>query len=269
MRPTLFTIGPVTIQSYGVFLSFSLILALFVLWRLYKNDLRFLRYKLTVDSFFDSVLVFFISFTIGARLLHIIEHFDFFGVNILQYFLFLHFPGFSFLGGIIGGAIGLFLFCWVNKKPFFLLLDLISIGIALALAFSRIGSLLSGDAYGSETNFFLKVEILNLPGLRHPTQLYEAILAFSIFALLYFLYSRRKFRNGELFLVFLTAIGICRFFVEMLRGDSVYLVGFAVAQIISVVFICVGVVFLINAYWLQIRMFFTLVVNRLGRIRRR
>lgn len=238
--PVIFAIGPVSILSYGILLAFSLILSLFVIWRLYKNNLLFLRYNVTLDVFFDSVLVFFISFAGGARLLHIVEHFGTFRWDFLRWILFLHFPGFSFLGGVIGGVLGLWIFCSVYKKPFFLLLDIIALGIPLVLAFTRIGSLLNGDSFGRETTFFIKVAMVNMSGFRHPTQLYEAILAFGIFAVLFYLYHKTRLRNGELFLYFILLIGISRFFVEMIRGDSVYLGGFAVAQIISAFFVAIA-----------------------------
>lgn len=246
MKPILFFIGPLPVFAYGVIFTFASILSLFIMWRLYKNNLTFIRFHVTLDLFFDSVLAFFIAFGIGARFLHIAEHGSAFGMNIFHWLLFLHFPGFSFLGGIIGGVLGLWLFCYKQKQPFLLLLDLLTIGTSLTFAFSRIGSLLAGDSYGRETSFFLKVNIAGLAGARHPVQLYEAILAFAIFALLYYLYVRVRLKNGELFLYFLLFIGISRFFVEFLRGDSVYLGRFAVAQVISTVFVLVSLSLLLR-----------------------
>lgn len=229
MRPILFSIGPITIQSYGVMLALSLLLALFTTWRLYKNNFVFLRFRVTIDSFFDSALVFLLAFGIGARILHIIEHWDSFGRQPLLWVLFLHFPGFSFLGGVIGAVLGLWLFCKAAKLPFLQLLDIFAIGLSLALALSRIGSLLSGDSLGKEIN-----------GFRHPAQTYEAGLAFALFILLYILYKRGTLKAGETFVYFLFFTGISRFFVEMLRADSVYLAGFALAQIISGIFIVIA-----------------------------
>lgn len=53
----------------------------------------------------------------------------------------------------------------------------------------------------------------------HPTQLYEAILALSLFVLLYL--RRRKVRfAGELFWIFCAAYGVGRFGLEFIRGDA-------------------------------------------------
>lgn len=244
MKPILFTIGPITIGSFGVVHVVALLLSLFVMWRLYKRNLAFLRFRVTLDDFFDSVIIVLVSFGIGARLLHIAEHFPSFGFDIFRWLLFLHFPGFSFLGGVLGAAFGLWLFCRSQKKPFLLLADLMCIGFSLTLSLSRIGSLLNGDAFGKETSFFVHVSLVNISGMRHATQLYEAILAFAIFALLYYLYSKGRLRDGECSLYFLLLIGIVRFLVEFLRGDSVYFYGIAVAQIIAALFVAISITIL-------------------------
>jgi phosphatidylglycerol:prolipoprotein diacylglycerol transferase len=215
------------------------------MWRLYKNNLAFIRFHVTLDSFFDSVFFFFVSFGIGARLLHIGEHLGNFGMALFRYPLFLHFPGFSFLGGIVGGVVGLWIFATLQKKPFFLLLDLLTVGTALTFAFSRIGSLLNGDSYGKQTSFPFSVHMAGLVGARHPVQLYEALFVFAIFAFLYSLYVRAHLRDGELFLYFLLLIGFERFFIEFLRGDSVYLGRVAVAQVISFLYVLVSLLLLL------------------------
>lgn len=66
-----------------------------------------------------------------------------------------------------------------------------------------------------------------------------------IFALLYYLYVKGKSKYGQITLLCLLLIGFSRFFLEMLRGDSVYLGSFAIAQIISALFICASFVLLI------------------------
>lgn len=223
----------------------ALLLSLFIMWRLYKNNLAFLRFRVTLEDFFDSVLIFFVSFGIGARILHIIEHADSFGIDIFRYLLFLHYPGFSFLGGVIGGFLGLWLFCRHQKKPFLLLADLLSIGLALTLSLSRIGSLLTGDGFGKPTSFPINVSLPTIPGTRHPTQLYEALLTFAIFALLFVLYRKGRGRDGDIFVYFVGLLGLTRFFVEFLRADSVYFHGVAVAQILSVIFVVIAAVVLV------------------------
>lgn len=186
----------------GLIFVLSLVVSVFIIWRLYKNNLSFLRAKISLNEFFDSALFFLFSFGVGARILYIVEHWQVFRGNIASMFLFLHFPGFSLLGGVIGAVLGLWILCRIQKQPILLLLDTFVVGLAFVLSFSQIGSL-------------------------------EGILAFAIFALLYYLYRTEKLRSGEIFLYFLILTGMLNFFV-------VYLTGFRMAQVISAIFVIIG-----------------------------
>lgn len=171
----------------GLIFVLSLVVSLFIIWRLYKNNLSFLRAKISLNEFFDSALFFFFSFGIGARIFYIVEHWQIFRDNIASMFLFLHFPGFSFVGGVIGAVLGLWILCRIQKQPTLLLLDTFTVGLAFVLSFSQIGSL-------------------------------EGILAFAIFALLYYLYRTEKLKSGEIFFFFLVLTGMLNFFVVYLAG---------------------------------------------------
>lgn len=203
---------------YSIVLIISFLIALFLMWRFFKNNLAFLRFRVTLDLFFDSVFIFLFSFGLGARALYIIEHWSLFQKNILWWFLFLHFPGFSFLGGVIGGLVGLFFFCKQKNLPFLLISDLLMIGSSFTLASSRIGSFLEG-------------------GKPAKAYLLESIAVYGIFALLYYLYKRGKTQTGFITVYFFLLIGLERFFIEMVRADSVYLGRLAVAQVISLGFV--------------------------------
>ncbi|GEM_PF-5238787 len=174
----------------GLIFVLSLIISLFIIWRLYKNNLSFLRSKISLNEFFDNALFFFFAFGIGARILYIVEHWQVFRGNIASMFLFLHFPGFSFLGGVIGAVFGLWILCRIQKQPFFLLLDTFVVGLSFVLSLSQIERL-------------------------------EGILAFGIFAFLYYFYRTEKLKSGEIFLYFLVLTGILNFFVVYLAGVSV------------------------------------------------
>lgn len=219
---------------YGITFSTSFILALFVVWRLYKYNLAFIRFGVSLDTFFDSVLVFFFAFGLGARILYIAQHWDSFAGNVISWFLFLHFPGFAFLGGVVGGIIGLWIFCRRKKLPFLLLLDVLFVALPLALGFSRIGNLLVGE----DQRFPIRNITVAVGG-------YEAVLAFAIFVLLYMLYMRGKSKPGMIAIYCLLLIGVLAFFVEMGRGVSVYLLHLTIGQIISACFVITSTVLIL------------------------
>jgi phosphatidylglycerol:prolipoprotein diacylglycerol transferase len=74
----------------------------------------------------------------------------------------------------------------------------------------------------------------------HPTQLYEAVLAFAFAFVLQRNFGKRR-RAGDIFSLMLVGYGIIRFAVEFFRADNApaYL-GLTISQVISVVFILAG-----------------------------
>lgn len=216
----------------------GLLVSLFIAWRLYKNNFLFVRFNVGLNTFFDSIFFFLISFAIGARVLYIMEHWEKFSASLFSWFLFLHVPGFSFLGGVIGGFLGLFLFCQAKKLPYLLLADLLSVAVAFVLACFRIGAALSGNSPG-----------VKIFGMRQPVYLYEAVLSFVIFLFLHWLYVRGKSVNGEITLYFFLLIGITGFLVESFRTDSIYLGGFAI-------FICLAVACLLLLHRALVKEYF-------------
>jgi phosphatidylglycerol---prolipoprotein diacylglyceryl transferase len=78
----------------------------------------------------------------------------------------------------------------------------------------------------------------------HPTQLYEIALALVMFAVLWRLGTRRGFRAGQLFAVYMVLYGIERFVIEFVRAkaDRVLIagIGFSTSQLMSVLLVVLG-----------------------------
>lgn len=240
MHPVLISFGVVKVYWLGVILLLTFLISFFLMWRLFKHNLDFTRAHVTVDTYFDSVLLFFLFFSIGARTLFIIEHWGDFGKNPLLWILFIHYPGFSFLGGVVGGLLGLWIFTHAHKLKFSLFSDIAAIGLSFGLFLGRIGNFFQGDIYGKETTSALGAKMATIAGVRHPVALYESLFAFLVFIVLYLLYVNKKVSRGMVTIYFLILLGVVRFCLEFLRGDSVYVLGIPVAQILSVGLVIVG-----------------------------
>ncbi len=130
--------------------------------------------------------------------------------------------GITFIGGLIGGIItflvGYFLF---RKKFKTRLTDVISFlpcCILIAHAFGRVGCFFAGCCYGKPTDSFLGVHFPHVSGKVHPTQLYEAVFLFALFAVCYLLYWKKNFKHN--LSLYLIAYGVFRFLLEYLRADD-------------------------------------------------
>lgn len=73
----------------------------------------------------------------------------------------------------------------------------------------------------------------------HPTFLYESLVTFSIFILLIFILSKRKFK-GELTLTYLIIYSFARMIIEGIRTDSLMLGPVRISQALSLVIFIVS-----------------------------
>ena len=113
--------------------------------------------------------------------------------------------------------------------------------IIIAHAFGRVGCFFAGCCYGKETDSFLGVQFPNLPHPVHPTQLYEAVFLFLLFAICFILLMKKDFKHN--LTVYLIAYGIFRFLIEFVRADNrgEFFPGISPSQFWSILMVVAGV----------------------------
>lgn len=135
--------------------------------------------------------------------------------------------GITFLGGLIGGVVTFLIIYNVLKKKYNTriqaILPIAPICITVAHAFGRIGCFFAGCCYGKiahegELFYFTAVHFKNHPGLRYPTNLFEAIFLFLLCGIMIFLLVKKHFKYT--FLIYLPAYGIWRYLIEFVRDDE-------------------------------------------------
>jgi len=172
--------------------------------------------------------------------------------------------GMVFLGGFIGGMIAVTRYAKKHKITFFTVTDWMAPYLVLGHGIGRIGCFLVGDDYGRPTNlpwavaFPSGLPISNVGNLRllgvnldsslpysqvlacHPTQLYEMIAYFAIFAYLRWVIKKNQEYNGQIFFEYLFLAGFARFVVEFIRLNPTYTFGLSGAQFISIGMMIIG-----------------------------
>jgi phosphatidylglycerol:prolipoprotein diacylglycerol transferase len=144
--------------------------------------------------------------------------------------------------------------------------DLAAPGIMLGLFFGRIGCYLNGCCYGKPTSAAIGV-VFPRGGATwhaqidahlikwgdqalavHPTQLYESIACFAIFAFLYYVLRPRRRAYGEVFAAMLILYAIARSVVEIWRDDDrgVLFGWLSTSQIISLPLLLLGLALLLH-----------------------
>ena len=201
------------------------------------------REGLSGEVIWDLASWLFIPGIIGARLYYLIQHGDrvFTGTPTPAWFidaLNLSQGGLVLYGGLIGGAIGYFTFCYLRRIRPLALADIIVPSVFIGIGFGRIGCFLNGCCYGAASSLpwavrfprdsatfsamleknLVEIHAACTPPL-HPTQIYSSIDGFLIAAITawYFRYRRR---NGEVLAVALLIYPVTRFLLELLRADE-------------------------------------------------
>jgi phosphatidylglycerol:prolipoprotein diacylglycerol transferase len=132
--------------------------------------------------------------------------------------------GFVVYGSLIGGVLGVVLYCKYRKLKVLSYFDLAVPSVALAQGFGRIGCLLAGCCYGRETDsaigivFHASAYAPNGVALI-PTQIISSMLNFLHFAVLIIFAKKYKKRDGQVSGLFFMCYSVGRFLVEFLRGD--------------------------------------------------
>jgi len=151
-------------------------------------------------------------------------------------------------GGVIGGLIGLYIFCKRNPEfDFFWTLDHGIICVVILASLIRFGNLMNSELYGKPTNApwgFIFQQVDNIP--RHPVVLYESIAYFFIQLLMLYLFDKyRDSRPGIYTVVFLLLVFSVRFMLEFLKepdGGLVFGGLISKTQALNLPFIIAGAV---------------------------
>jgi len=236
-------IGFLYIHFYGILIMTGVILASFLSARQAK------KHNDDPERIWDMLPWALIGGIIGARLWHILTpppSMVAVGIDTMYYLthpldaLAVWNGGLGILGGVIGGALGAYIYLRKNGESFLKWADYIAPGLALAQAVGRWGNFVNQELYGAPSNLPWAIYIdpqHRLPEFAdvsryHPTFLYESLLNLLTMGFLLWLEQRYHsvLKKGDIFLTYLIAYPVIRFFMEFLRLDSSQVVGININQ---------------------------------------
>jgi phosphatidylglycerol:prolipoprotein diacylglycerol transferase len=237
--PELFSIGPVTVYSYGVLLAASYLLGL----RLAMTRAR--RWGLDANRVLDLGIYIIIAALVGAKLMLLVVDFDQFSRSPAE-LLTLARSGGVFYGGLILAVAVAFWYIAKHRMPFWTTCDVFAPGIALGHVTGRLGCFAAGCCYGTQTDVPWSVIFTNplaaanvgtpLGIPLHPTQLYEAGAELVILVLLLVTERKGRLFAGRTFWSYMFLYAVSRYIIEIYRGDPRgEMLGFSTSQFISLV----------------------------------
>ncbi|MBQ9784894.1 MAG: prolipoprotein diacylglyceryl transferase [Clostridia bacterium] len=133
--------------------------------------------------------------------------------------------GFVFYGGLIGGALGLLIYCKQFKMSASTLAETYATVLPLGHALGRVGCFCAGCCYGIEYDgplcFTYRVSLADTPiGVPLlPVQLFEAVCLLIVFAVLLIVYLKSGKKIGKTLPLYLLLYSFLRFTLEFFRGD--------------------------------------------------
>lgn len=165
--------------------------------------------------------------------------------------------GMSFHGGMVGVAIAVLIFCRRQAIPLWGLADRIAVVAPVGLGLGRLANFANGELWGREASASLPWA-MRFPGagdvLRHPSQLYQALLEGLVLLLVMLVLSRSeavRARAGLLTGVFLTGYAIARIVGEFFRQPDPFLgflyAGATMGQLLSLPMLAAGLVLIARA----------------------
>ncbi|MTI48535.1 prolipoprotein diacylglyceryl transferase [Sporosalibacterium faouarense] len=227
----LFNIGGFSIYMFGFFIALGMLAGYLVAMKEAK------RRNYNVDTLVNFILYAIISGVLGARLYYVLVfNLDYYINNPIKILAFRD-GGLSIQGALIAGIITTVVYAKVKKINIWKIADIVAPGIILGQGIGRIGC----DVFGIEMikEYFWGI---NLNGvLLHPAQIYEAVLNFILFGILW---SRRKSirYDGQLFFTYLIGFSINRFIVEFFRVNPIVIGPLTVAHVTSIVIIIISLI---------------------------
>jgi phosphatidylglycerol---prolipoprotein diacylglyceryl transferase len=213
--PIIARIGPVSIYSYGFFISLAIIVSFFVALRRVK------KLGLTSDDLLDLLLYLLIGCIIGAKLLFIMTNDFFFYLNNPIEIIRSGGTGFSFFGIILAGIPISLWYARKKKINYWGLLDVLALSVMIGYAIGRIGCFLNGCCYGVPVNpylfsSFLACQFVPHDYARYPTQIFISFGAFISFFILRIVDKRKAF-YGATFASFILLYALITLAVDFYR----------------------------------------------------
>ena len=274
---TFLNLGFLTIRWYGLLISISVVIGLFISKKLAKSR------NINPQYISDILPSLIISSIIGARAYYVIfewrqysgnnffTSFDLFN-NVIQIpsFLAIWQGGIAIHGGLIGGFLCILFFCKSQNIHLKTFIDILIPSIILGQSIGRWGNFFNNEAFGIPTDLPWKlfIPIQNRPiefinyQFFHPTFIYESLWNFLIFILLIIIFYQQNNKNsvrpGFISCLYLIGYSFGRFWIEGLRIDPLCIGGIPpfcdgglrMAQFISIFLFSSG---LIGIFFLRLK----------------
>lgn len=248
MDNILFDLGFIQVKWYSFFILMAIIVAYIIIRKEVKKK------GLKEDDLTNIIFYGIIIGILGARIYYVLFNLDYY-LTFPKEIVMIWNGGLAIHGGLISTLLFLIIYSRKKQINLLLLLDTLVVGIIIAQAIGRWGNFFNQEAYGRivskntlENMYIPKFIIKGMyigRKYREPTFLYESVLSFIGFLVLFLVRKLKSIKTGTLTSIYLIWYGTSRLIIETFRSDSLMLGPIKVAQLISIIGILSGIVLLV------------------------
>ena len=218
INPIAISFGPIQIAWYGLMYLFGFLAAYWLALERTKQDWS----PLANDQIEDLIFYSAVGVILGGRLGYMFFY-DMESLISDPITWFVRVPqiwqgGMSFHGGFLGVILAVKIFSSNEKVDFVELIDFVAPLVPIGLGLGRLGNFINNELWGKTTD--IPIGFLVDGVVRHPTQLYEAVLEGLVLFSILWIYSRIKRGHGLVAAAFLFYYGFFRIFIEFFRAPD-------------------------------------------------
>jgi len=236
--PIIGSVAGIHLWWYGLGFSVGFLNTYFSIRR--RTDLGLTRTQLL-----DLAILLSLGVLVGGRMVMVFHSRAFFAVHP-KFIPALWLGGMATHGLLIGGFVGVTVFCLLHRQPFRVIFDALAVPTAVILACGRVGNFIDGEIVGVVTTLPWGVDFPNAEGFRHPVVLYDGLKNLLIIPVL-LMVRRRGAPAGREAAVFLFLYAFLRLFIDVLREYPQTLMGMPAGQAFNLFFACVGLALLVRS----------------------
>jgi len=235
MFPSLFTLpaftafgrelGPFTLHTYGVVLAMGFLVGLWVAHWQAK------RAGLDAGRIADMAVYVLIAGLVGAKLMLVAVEWrtTYSRMGLRELLWSVVQSGGVFYGGLLGGLLVALYFARRYALSVWATADALAPGVVIGQSIGRLGCFAAGCCWGRPASVPWAVTFTDVYAARnvgtpidtplHPSQIYESLATFLIFAVLVWIAPRKRF-HGQVLVAYLVLYSTARFALEYFRGDA-------------------------------------------------
>jgi len=256
-NPNIVSTGAFTLSWHGVFAFAAVAIAVYLVNRWSRREGLDARYPGMV---FNTAIWAIIGGIIGARLVHVVDHWgDAYTFDSFWRVFEVWRGGIGLWGAILGGWLAGSAYAFFARYPVGRLADLAAPAMLIGQTIGRVGDVINGEHWSRATSlpwgwYFAHADSPGREGaLRlydnpeqpvHPAVVYEMIWNVLCLAVLWRLRGRLS-PDGSLWIAYLALYAAGRMAIQFLRLDPVKFWGLQEAQIIAILVLAVAVPFLV------------------------